>query len=129
MTVEERNNIFAKECLTISDIMLLLSLSYDAAARLIRDIKRKSDRLHIRGRVHTQDYLDYFGLTTCRYPTVPAEAQPTVKAPEPPKAPTIERRAAVEVLRSKDYIVTATRQSSLPRGRKIYKGGMRRNAR
>lgn len=107
MTLEQRNSIFAKECLTISDVMLLFSLSYDAAEKLIRDIKRKSDRLHLRGRVHIQDYLDYFGLSARHYSPEAGQDPAVPKKPEMPKqAPSCERRDTVELIRSKNYIAT-----------------------
>ncbi len=133
MTIEQRNSIFAKECLTISDVMLLLNLSYDAAARIIREIKRKNDRLHIRGRVHIQDYLDYFGLTSRRYAVEVEENVPTISQAEdePCQAQISERNTSVEVIRSKfckDYNAPSAHSSRRLRDIKIYKGG-RRNAR
>ena len=124
MTAEQRSNIFAKECLTISDLMSLLALSYDAAARLMRDIKRKSDRLHIRGRLHVQDYLEYFDLTARRN-----EAETVQEPVIEPKVIQAEKPRTTKLLRSKDYIADDTRQLSRTRSRKIYKGGKRRNAR
>jgi len=62
MTYETRERIFAKEVLTISDISVLCGLSYQAAAALIRNIRRRCDRLGLEGKLHVQDYLDYFKL-------------------------------------------------------------------
>lgn len=59
---EARERIFAKEVLTISDISVLCGLSYQAAATLIRNIRRRCDRLGLEGKLHVQDYLDYFKL-------------------------------------------------------------------
>lgn len=67
MTYEQREKIFSKEYICIEDMQVLLGLTYQDAAKMIRDIKRKSDRLHIRGKVHTQDYFDYFGIKAERY--------------------------------------------------------------
>lgn len=67
MTFSEREEIFSKECLTIEDIELLFGVSYPDAARIIRNIRRKYDRLQIQGKIHVQDYFDYFGLQTDRY--------------------------------------------------------------
>ena len=58
MTYDQWVEMFAKDYLTINDIQKLLSYSYSAAAKLIRDIKRKTDRLHIQGKIHVQDYID-----------------------------------------------------------------------
>lgn len=63
MTYEVRERIFSKEVLTIPDIMLLFGLSYQPAAQLIRNIRRKHDRLGLEGKLHVQDYLDYFNLS------------------------------------------------------------------
>ena len=62
MTYAEREQIFAKEYLTIADLQDLLGLTYSAAATLIRTIKRSYDRLHIQGKIHVQDYIDFFEL-------------------------------------------------------------------
>lgn len=57
MTYAMREEIFSKEYLSIEDIQELLGMSYDDAARTIRNIKRRTDRLGIRGKLHVQDYL------------------------------------------------------------------------
>lgn len=67
MTYEEREKIFSKDYLTIEDVESLLGLQYQDAARVIRNIKRKTDRLRIRGKIHVQDYLDYYNLSADRY--------------------------------------------------------------
>lgn len=66
MTVLERNDIFAKEYLGIDDIAKLYGLSYNRASILIREIKSKikigqgkSLRVEMRGKIHTQDYLEW----------------------------------------------------------------------
>lgn len=67
MTYSEREQIFSKDYLTIADMQELLGLSYGDAAKVIREIKCKSDRLGIQGKVHVQDYLDYYELPVERY--------------------------------------------------------------
>ncbi len=67
MTYEQRSEIFAKDCLSISDVMKLLDVEYNKAAQVIREIRNKTDRLHIEGKIHVQDYIDYFGLDIARY--------------------------------------------------------------
>ena len=74
MTYAEREEIFSKEYLSIKDIQELLGLSYNDAARTIRNIKRRTDRLNIRGKIHVQDYLDYFQIPPDRY-VKPIEAE------------------------------------------------------
>ena len=45
MTYIEREKIFSKECLNIEDLQELFDIDYNSASILMRDIKRKSDRL------------------------------------------------------------------------------------
>ena len=74
MTYAMQEEIFSKEYLSIEDIQELLGMSYDDAARTIRNIKRRTDRLGIRGKLHVQDYLDYFQIPPDRY-VKPMEAE------------------------------------------------------
>lgn len=67
MTYAMREEIFSKEYLSIGDIQELLGLHYQDAARTMRNIKRRTDRLGIRGKLHVQDYLDYFQIPPDRY--------------------------------------------------------------
>ena len=67
MTIEQRKEMFSKDFLTVADIQELLGLDYQTAAKIMRNIKRKSNRLDIRGKIHVQDYLDAFGLPVERY--------------------------------------------------------------
>ena len=68
MNNARREEIFSKELLSIDDIQELCGIGYQSAAKIIRDIKRgltfngQGLRLNIRGYIHTQDYLDYFGI-------------------------------------------------------------------
>ena len=64
MTVEERNNIFAKEVLTVDDIQNMFECSKHTAYEIIRNIKLRHNRLKdkLPGKVHVQDYLDCYGL-------------------------------------------------------------------
>lgn len=57
-----REEIFSKDYLTIKDIQELLGLDYNSSAKLIRQIKFKYDRLGIQGKIHTEDYFDYFNI-------------------------------------------------------------------
>lgn len=63
MTYTEREAIFSKDYLTIGDMMVLLGTTYQVAARLIRQIKFKTDRLGLRGKIHIEDYFDYYNIT------------------------------------------------------------------
>ena len=67
-TYAQREQIFAKEYLDVNDFMLLFGISLPSAYKLIREVKRNSDRLKIQGRVHIQDYFEYFDIPdTSRY--------------------------------------------------------------
>lgn len=73
MTWAKREEIFSKDYISIADMQLLLGLSYNDAAVKIRDIKRglelkgKEPRLTTQGKLHVQDYLDYYNLPSARY--------------------------------------------------------------
>jgi hypothetical protein len=58
-----RTEIFDKDVITIEDLQHLLGLTYQVAARKMREIKFHSDRLGIQGKIHTEDYFDYFRIT------------------------------------------------------------------
>ncbi len=62
MSYEERERIFSKDYLTISDVQALLGLTYQCAAKMIRQIKFKCDRLGIQGKLHVEDYFEYFNI-------------------------------------------------------------------
>lgn len=63
MNYVNREKIFSKDYLTIRDIEILLGTTYQVAARLIRQIKFKTDRLGLRGKIHIEDYFDYYNIT------------------------------------------------------------------
>ena len=67
MTYERRSELFSKDAFSVQDIMELLDVPYGTAAMIIRNIKRRSDRLKIQGKIHVQDYLEYFNLDGDRY--------------------------------------------------------------
>ena len=78
MTYEERVEMFSKDYLTIADIQILLGIASKAKASTIMcDIKRglklspkyngQGVRLDIQGKLHVQDYLDYYHLPSERY--------------------------------------------------------------
>ena len=74
MTWAKREEIFSKDYISIADMQELLGMGYDDAAKMIRDIKRalkispkfngQGVRLDIQGRLHVQDYLDYFNISS-----------------------------------------------------------------
>lgn len=66
MTLAEKTEMFAKEYLGINDVAKLYGLSYNRASMLLRQIKfqievteGKKLRVELRGKIHTQDYLDW----------------------------------------------------------------------
>lgn len=63
MNSVNREEIFSKDYLTIRDMEILLGTTYQVAARLIRQIKFKTDRLGLRGKIHIEDYFDYYNIT------------------------------------------------------------------
>ena len=63
MNYVNREEIFSKDYLTIRDIEILLGTTYQVAARLMRQIKFKTDRLGLRGKIHIEDYFDYYNIT------------------------------------------------------------------
>lgn len=63
MTYAERQEIFSKEYITTKELADLLGIAYAKASTLLQTIKRKTgDRLGIKGKIHIQDYLDYYHL-------------------------------------------------------------------
>ena len=69
MDMTKREEIFSKECLSIEDIEYLFDVDYGQAARIIREVKNglEKPRVTIQGKIHVQDYLDYFRLPADRY--------------------------------------------------------------
>lgn len=68
MTYEEREAIFSKEALNNEDIMKLFGVCKTESTNIMMRIKRKTgDRLGVKGKLHVQDYLDYFNIKTDRY--------------------------------------------------------------
>lgn len=63
MTYARREEIFSKETMTITEFGEVMNLSYQMAARTIRDIKRVSNRPQIQGKLLVEDFFDYYGIT------------------------------------------------------------------
>lgn len=63
MTYSERELIFSKDYITTQELADLLGIAYTKASTLLQTIKRKTgDRLGIKGKLHVQDYLDFYHL-------------------------------------------------------------------
>lgn len=81
MTYSRREEIFSKEYISIADMQDLLGMGYDDAAKMIRDIKRSLElggakvRLNVQGKLHVQDYLDYFKIDNAARYAQPARVE------------------------------------------------------
>jgi hypothetical protein len=63
MTYARREEIFSKETMSIKEVGEVMNLSYQMAARLVRNIKRTSNRPQIQGVLLIEDFFDYYGIT------------------------------------------------------------------
>lgn len=63
MTYERREQIFSKECLSISDLEELFDISYSSAQNLMANIRLKAERTDfIIGHCLVEDYLNFFKI-------------------------------------------------------------------
>lgn len=73
MTYEERERIFSKEIITISEFMEMFSVDISTASKMMGDIRRsiefsgKELRLKKQGQLHVQDFFDYYRLNPADY--------------------------------------------------------------
>ena len=74
MTVQERQEIFAKEYLSIADFEKLYDIGYNQASEMLLGMKKRIEiglkqnlRIKIQGKIHIQDYLDCLSLPPERY--------------------------------------------------------------
>ena len=69
MDYKRREEIFSKDHITTKEIQELLGFkTLGEASSMMTKIRLKvGDRLGIRGRIHTEDYFAYFGISTDRY--------------------------------------------------------------
>lgn len=68
MTYEDRERIFAKEYISTRDLVALYDIDESTASTLLTTIKRRQgDRLGKKGKLHVQDYFDYFQLSPKDY--------------------------------------------------------------
>ena len=69
MTYARREEIFSKDYITTQELQEILGFKHLSQASIkMGDIKRSvGDRLGIKGRVHTEDYFEFFGIKTDRY--------------------------------------------------------------
>lgn len=64
MTFKEREQILAKDILSVEDVAKLMGCSYKSASETMCNIKQilQRPRTTERGKLHTQDYLDFYRL-------------------------------------------------------------------
>ena len=69
MTYVRREEIFSKDYITTQELQELLGFTdKSAASKKMMEIKRVvGDRLGIKGRLHTEDYIEFFNIKTDRY--------------------------------------------------------------
>ena len=61
MTFAEREQILSKDIISTNEVAALLGMSVSQASRIVNDIKASiKPRIDLRGKIHTQDYCDYF---------------------------------------------------------------------
>lgn len=64
---DTRQQILSHDVLSVKDFALLLGVSERVASDIMNHIKMKQDRLKLQGRIHIQDYIDFFKLDNTRY--------------------------------------------------------------
>ena len=83
MTLAQRREMFAKDYLDLTDLSMMLGTCYTRASEIVTEIKFNTrDRLHTRGRVHVQDYFDYYHLDPKNYYRGNPEDEENGKEPE-----------------------------------------------
>lgn len=69
MTFERREQIFSKDVITTSELQELMGYpNLPQASKKMGEIKRVvGDRLKEQGKLHIEDYLEFFNIKTDRY--------------------------------------------------------------
>ena len=69
MTFERREEIFSKDVITTSELQELMGYAnLPQASKKMGEIKRVvGDRLKEQGKLHIEDYLEFFNIKTDRY--------------------------------------------------------------
>ena len=69
MDYKRREEIFSKDHITTGELQELLGFKNlcEASSMMTRIRLKVGDRLGIKGRIHTEDYFAYFGISTDRY--------------------------------------------------------------
>lgn len=64
---DTRKKILSHDVLSVKDFAELLGVGERVASDIMKQIKEKQDRLRLQGRIHIQDYIDFFKLDKTRY--------------------------------------------------------------
>ena len=69
MNYVRREEIFSKDYITTQELQELLGfVDIAGASKKMSEIKRVvGDRLGVKGKIHTEDYLEFFKIKTDRY--------------------------------------------------------------
>lgn len=69
MTYARREEIFGKDYITTHELQELLGFTHlSGASQKMNEMKRAvGDRLGVKGRIHTEDYIEFFNIKTDRY--------------------------------------------------------------
>lgn len=96
MTFARREEILSKDILTIADVQELNGMTYQPAAKLVRDIKRiLNSQYQVVGKIATSDYIKFFEGTKAEKPKT--ESKPSVK-----ERKSVKRE--IPLFRAKEYI-------------------------
>lgn len=97
MTFSRREEILSKDILSIKDVQELNGMTYQPAAKLIRDIKRvMRSQFQQTGKIATTDYIRFFEGQIPK-----DEPKPVKREPVKPKRNTVPRE--LPPFRFKDY--------------------------
>lgn len=96
MTKQRREEILSKDILLIKDVQELNDMTYQPAAKLIRDIKRMMKSTYDEvGKIATRDYVKFFeGQIPVQEQTVEQKPVPIRQAP----------KRDIPLFRAKDYM-------------------------
>jgi hypothetical protein len=69
MTYARREEIFSKDYISVGELQELLGYTQQTHASIkMQEIKRVvGDRLGVKGKIHTEDYFEYFRIKADRY--------------------------------------------------------------
>lgn len=104
MTYEEREAIFAKEVLDLDDVMKLFDISRNEASRLMNAIRLKvGDRLGIKGKLHVEDYLLYFDISSADRYSRKKKGRKETESKTAPRRTAKPHAVAAPLIKSSDF--------------------------